>query len=449
VTIAILDPFSGISGDMTLGALVDCGLDPQWLVALPERLGLSDVGVRIRDVSRGQLACKKVDFDIPPRPHGRHLREIRGIVARSDAPAAVRARADAAFLAIASVEGAIHGIAPEEVHLHEVGAVDAILDVVGSVWGFAVLGVETVHCGTIALGDGTVEAAHGTLPVPAPATLKLLEGHTVRVGPAGSGELVTPTGAALVRVLSSGPPPAAFVPRRSGFGAGTKDFRGRANALRLILADPAVAGAAVGVGPTASPAGDEARELVIVLVADIDDMTGEYLAGAADGLRAAGALDVVLGAITMKKGRPGVRVEVLARPGDADRLEALLFMSTTTLGVRRTAMERRVLPRRHRTVAVLGHPVAVKVVTLPDGTERAKPEFDDVRRAAEATGRPAGDIFALAAEAVRTMQDRLEPVPTTEPHAGHDSPALDRQPVDDHDPEHPHDHPPAPVRSQA
>ncbi len=210
MTIGILDPFSGIAGDMTLGALVDCGLDPAWLLALPGRLGLDGVSVRIRDVIRGELACKKVDFDIPPQPHGRHLSEIRSIVARSDAPPDVRARADAAFLAIATVEGAIHGVRPESVHLHEVGAVDAILDVLGSIWGFAMLGVDTVYCGPIALGDGTVESAHGTLPVPAPATLKLLEGLVVRPGPAGSGELVTPTGAALVRVLSAGRPPSAI-----------------------------------------------------------------------------------------------------------------------------------------------------------------------------------------------------------------------------------------------
>jgi pyridinium-3,5-bisthiocarboxylic acid mononucleotide nickel chelatase len=237
MTLAILDPFSGISGDMTLGALVDVGLDPAWLQALPAKLGLAGVEVFIRDVNKTGIAAKKIDFEIPPQPHGRHLREIRRIVAESEAPESVKARADAAFLAIASAEGAIHGVSPEKVHLHEVGAVDAILDVVGSVWGFELLGVTSVHSGPITVGDGTVEAAHGTLPVPAPATLKLLEGFEVRPGPAGAGELVTPTGAALLAVLSQGPPPAAYVPRRSGFGAGTKDLPGRANVLRLTLAD--------------------------------------------------------------------------------------------------------------------------------------------------------------------------------------------------------------------
>jgi uncharacterized protein (TIGR00299 family) protein len=415
MTIGILDPFSGIAGDMTLGALIDCGLDPAWLDALPGRLGLAGVGVQIRDVVRGELACKKVDFDIPPQPHGRHLSEIRSIVARSDAPPAVRARADAAFLAIATVEGAIHGLRPESVHLHEVGAVDAILDVLGSIWGFAILGVDTVYCGAIALGDGTVESAHGTLPVPAPATLKLLEGLVVQPGPAGSGELVTPTGAALVRVLSAGPPPSEYVVRRSGFGAGTKAFRGRANALRLILADPV---GSPGVGGL--PYDPATHETVVSLAADIDDMPPEYVAAAADTLRRSGALDVVLLAATMKKGRLGTRIEVLARPADAGRLEHLLLTSTTTIGVRRQLLERRVLPRRQRVVMVLGHRVAVKETTLPNGETRSKPEFDEVLRVAQATGRPAGDIFALTAEAAQARRYEPDPVPAESHDHSHD-----------------------------
>lgn len=383
--IAILDPFSGISGDMTLGALIDVGLEPEWLRALPATLGLADVTVRIQDVLRGDLACKKVDFDIPSQPHGRHIDDIRRLVAAAGVPDAVRQRADAAFTAIAVAEGAIHGVPPESVHLHEVGAVDAILDVVGAIWGLALLGVERVHCGPIALGDGTVRAAHGLLPVPAPATLKLLEGIPVSPGPEGSGELVTPTGAALVRVLGSGPPPARYVPLRSGFGAGTKDFPGRANALRIILADadvhiPHVTGV----------------EALVLLAADVDDMSGEYLAAAADALRTAGAVDVVMIATTMKKGRPGTRVEVLAFPDRADSLERLLLGATTTIGVRRSTVSRRALAREARVVQVLGHDVSLKVVTLPDGSRRAKPEFDDVRRVAEATGHPMADIFARA-----------------------------------------------------
>jgi pyridinium-3,5-bisthiocarboxylic acid mononucleotide nickel chelatase len=387
--IAILDAFSGISGDMTLGALLAVGLDPEWLRALPARLGLDGVTVQIQDVLRGQLACKKVDFEIPPQPHGRHIRQIRDLVARADMPPDVREKADAAFEAIATAEAEIHATTVERVHLHEVGAVDAILDIVGSIWGFRELGVVAVHCGALSVGDGFVEAAHGTLPVPAPATLKLLEGHTIRPGPPGAGELVTPTGAALVRVLSAGPPPDAYVPRRSGLGAGTKDFPGRANALRVVLAESA-SDAADGSGGV---------EHVVQLSADIDDMAPEYLAAVADALRAAGALDVVLVPVTMKKGRPGTRIDVLARPVTASMLEDQLLSDSTTIGVRRTRLERRALPRDQRLVSVLGHDLTLKVVTLPDGRRRVKPEFDDVQRVALATGRPAADIFKLAIDA--------------------------------------------------
>ena len=392
--IAILDPFSGISGDMTLGALVACGLDPEWLRALPGRLALDDVRVEIREVRRGEIVCTKVDFEIPPQPHGRGIAEIRALVAGAGVPDDVRVRADAAFLAIAAAEGEIHGMPAESVHLHEVGAVDAILDVVGAVWGFRELGVTRVHCGPIALGDGSVRAAHGVLPVPAPATLKILEGRVVRPGPERSGELVTPTGAALVRVLADGgAPPSAYVPLRSGFGAGTKDFPGRANALRLVLAEAVERG---GV------------ETVVLLAADVDDMTGEHLAAAAEELREAGALDVVLLQTVMKKGRPGTRLEVLASAGRADALERAMLERTTTIGVRRSVVERRALPRALHHIEVLGHRIGVKEVRLPDGGTRAKPEHEDVRRAALATGRTIGDISMLAAvEAERRSQGRV------------------------------------------
>ena len=399
---AILDPFSGIAGDMTLGALLGVGLDPAWLRSLPARLGLAEVGVDIREVLRGELVCWKVDFDIPPQPHGRHITEIRELVARSGAPAPVRQRADAVFLAIASAEGEIHGMPAEQVHLHEVGAVDAILDVVGVVWGLAELGVEEVRCGVLRTGDGTVRAAHGLLPVPAPATLKLLEGHLVEPGPEGAGELVTPTGAGLVRVLSAGPPPSRYVPLRSGFGAGTKDFPGRANALRLILAD--VESPAVGGGD---------REMVTMLSCDVDDMSPEYLAAVADRARDAGALDVMLLHTTMKKGRAGTRIELLCHQDEATRFEQLLLSDSTTLGVRRQELSRIALPRRFEEVDLLGHVVRIKVVVLPDGSERAKPEFEDVQAVALATGRRPTDIYRLALANPERRQ--IERVPTSGP----------------------------------
>lgn len=383
MTIAILDPFSGISGDMTLGALVAVGLDPEWLRALPARLALPGVKVRIQEVVRGEIVCQKVDFDIPPQPHGRHIRDIRKMVEAADVPAVVAERADRVFTAIATAEAEIHGMSPDEVHLHEVGAVDAIMDVVGSVWGFDLLGVRRLFCGTLSVGDGFVRAAHGVLPVPAPATLKLLEGLRVRPGPDGAGELVTPTGAGLVRVLAEGPPPEEYLPRRSGFGAGTRDPVGRANALRLVLADL----------PTPAGVG---REELAVLAADMDDMTGEAVAVLADRLRAAGALDVVITATLMKKGRPGTRVEVLARPDQAAALEAELFRHGSTIGVRRSLVSRRALARREAVAEVLGHDVRLKVVTLPGGGTRAKPEMGDVAHVADVTGRTVAEVERLA-----------------------------------------------------
>jgi uncharacterized protein (TIGR00299 family) protein len=394
--IAILDAFSGIAGDMTLGALLHVGLDADWLRALPATLGLDGVTVQIRDVVRGEITCRKVDFDIPPQPHGRHLRHIREIVGKSTAPDRVKELADRAFTEIATAEAEIHGVSVEKVHLHEVGAVDAILDVVGSIWGFERLGVERVYAGPIALGDGTVKAAHGVLPVPAPATLKLLEGLLVRPGPEGSGELVTPTGAALVRVLSSGPPPSDYTPIKSGFGAGTKEFVGRANALRIILAD--AVDARDGDQQILRFAQDDGDvEDLVELACDIDDMSPEYLAAVADRVRDAGALDLTLLAATMKRGRPGTRVEVLCRPADAAQIEALLLVETTTIGVRRRAVRRRALPRELVHLSLLGHDIRAKLVTLPNGRRRAKPEFTDVERVALATGRPLQDISRLAA----------------------------------------------------
>ena len=379
--VAILEPFSGIAGDMTLGALVAVGLDERFIIGLPERLGLDGVTATVKPVVRAGIACTKVDFEIPPQPHGRHLRHIRAILEKCDAPQVVKDRADSIFLAITEAEAEIHGTTVEKVHLHEVGAVDSILDVIGSVWGLHLLGVERVYCGPLVVGEGTVVAAHGEMPVPAPATLKLLEGLPVKPGPVGSGELVTPTGAALVRELSEGLPPSSFLPVRSGYGAGTKDFPKRANALRITLAD--------------LEASTE-TETLVELVADIDDMAAEYMAAAADAVREAGALDVVVTPTLMKRGRPGLRIEALVNPEDVTVVEKVLFRETTTIGIRRRTVERVALARSTISVTVHGHSISVKVAVLPDGTKRAKPEFVDVQRVSLATGQPLQDIFRLA-----------------------------------------------------
>ncbi|HET9777178.1 MAG TPA: LarC family nickel insertion protein, partial [Gemmatimonadaceae bacterium] len=275
-------------------------------------------------------------------------------------------------------------------HLHEVGAVDAILDVVGSIWGVEQLGIDRIYNTRISLGDGTVKTAHGILPVPAPATIRLLEGFNVRHGPPNSGELTTPTGAALVRVLSRGAPPDEYTPRRSGYGAGTRDIKGHLNALRIILGEA-----------TAEHHDHHHRhhehvhtEHLHVLSADIDDMSPEELAGAADVLRAEGALDVVLLHTTMKKGRLGTRVEALVQTSDLARLEAKIFQHFTTIGVKTFDVVRSALQRESKLVRFDGRDIRVKVATLPDGTHRAKPEFDDLRRVAEETERPVAEIRA-------------------------------------------------------
>jgi uncharacterized protein (TIGR00299 family) protein len=386
--IAILDPASGIAGDMFLGALLDVGLDKGWLERLPSTLGLSEVRVRIEDVQRSGVRCVKVDFDIPPQPHGRAVSEIHRLIDTLRIPDKVARSAHAAFEVIATIEAAIHGVAPDELHLHEVGAVDAILDIIGSIWGVEQLGIERIYNTRVALGDGTVKTAHGILPVPAPATIRLLEGFNVRHGPLGSGELTTPTGAALLRVLSKGAPPEEYSPRRSGYGAGTRDIHGQLNALRIILGE-----AALDHGDHDHHHHEHVHtEHLHVLSADIDDMSPEELAGAADVLRAEGALDVVLLHTTMKKGRLGTRVEALVQTSDLARLEEKIFVQFTTLGVKTFDVVRKALMRESRLVRFDGRDIRVKVATLPDGTQRAKPEFDDLRRVAEETSRPLAEI---------------------------------------------------------
>ncbi len=403
--IAILDPASGIAGDMFLGALVDVGLDKAWLERLPSALGLSGVEVRISDVQRSHVHCVKVDFEIPPQPHGRAVSEIHRLLDAVKIPEKVARSAHAAFEAIAAIESAIHGVAPDELHLHEVGAVDAILDIVGSIWGVELLGIERIYNTKVALGDGTVKTAHGVLPVPAPATIRLLEGFNVRHGPPGSGELTTPTGAALLRVLSKGAPQ-EYSPRSSGYGAGTRDIHGQLNALRIILGEAAVD----------DHAHDHQHrhehvhtEHLHVLSADIDDMSPEELAGAADVLRAEGALDVVLLHTTMKKGRLGTRVEALVQTSDLARLEEKIFVQFTTLGVKTFNVVRNALERESRLVRFDGRDIRVKVATLPDGTQRAKPEFDDLRRVAEETARPLAEIRSEVMSALNETEFGASP----------------------------------------
>lgn len=372
--IAILDPAAGISGDMTLGALLALGVPADWLEELPRRLGVGDVRVTVRDVRRAGITCKQVEFAIPPQPHGRHVGELIRLVEAAPVSDWVKQRATAAFRLVGEAEGRVHGVAPEKVHLHEVGAVDAVLDIVGAIEGFERLGVDAVHHLPVAVGQGWVEAAHGRLPVPAPATAILLEGLEIAAGTGPvEGEATTPTGAALLRVLSAGPPPDRWRMVGSGWGAGQRDPKRYPNALRILLAE------------SASEAGR-----VVLLATDLDDMSPEYVEPLRQALVGAGALDVQTWPVQMKKGRQGFRVEVMAPETVADAVTAELFRHSTTAGVRRWIAERATVPRHQLTVRLDG--VLVRVKVLDGGSVRIKPEYDDVLAAAKALGRPPIDV---------------------------------------------------------
>jgi pyridinium-3,5-bisthiocarboxylic acid mononucleotide nickel chelatase len=423
---AIIDPAAGISGDMMLGALVAAGAQAEWLQALPARLGAPDVTVRIDQVDRCGIRATKVSVvlpggvmeppaepangpvdahrngqhghahahDQPAHPHShshshahdgphRHIGELIAVVERAPLSAWVRERAVRAFRLLGGAEGRVHGLPAEQVALHEVGAVDALVDIVGAIEGFERLGITRVYHRPVALGSGWVHAAHGVLPVPAPATAVLLEGMEVVSGGPVTGEAVTPTGAVLLRVLSKGPPPARWRALTSGaWGAGGRDPSGYPNALRLLLAEPAA----------------EAGEIV-VLATDLDDLSPEYLEPLREALVSAGALDVQLWTTHMKKGRTGFRVEAVAPAADADAVAHAFFRHSTTAGVRRHSAERITLARRELEVeAADGTRVRVKVLDSPDGP-RLKPEYDDVAALARRTGQPAHEV-------ARDLRDR-------------------------------------------
>jgi uncharacterized protein (TIGR00299 family) protein len=377
--IAILDPAAGISGDMTLGALLSLGVPASWLEQLPSRLGLAGVGVTIRDVRRASVRCRQVEFTVPEQPHGRHVGALVRLVESAPISDWVRERAVRAFELLGEAEGRVHGVAPERVHLHEVGAVDAVLDIVGVIEGFEQLSVDAVYNWPVAVGNGWVEAEHGRLPVPAPATAILLEGVEIASGGPVEGEATTPTGATLLRVLSSGTPPGQWRLVSSGWGAGHRDPTHYPNALRILVAEQAA----------------EAGR-VALLATDVDDMSPEYVEPLRQALVAAGALDVQTWPVQMKKGRSGFRIEVVAPEELVDQVAAALFRHSTTAGVRRWMAERATLPRREVTVQLSPDvAVRVKVLEQPDGI-RVKPEYDDVLAAARALGRPPIEVARAA-----------------------------------------------------
>jgi hypothetical protein len=394
--IAWLDGGSGISGDMTLGALVAAGWPAAEVEGLPRRLGLDSVRVEVSPVRRGALAATRVEVRVEEakQPH-RHLRHVEAILDGADLPAPTRERAKAVFRRLAEAEAAVHGSTVEQVHFHEVGAADALVDVAGAVEGLRALGVERVFAAPPVLGRGTVDTQHGRIPVPAPATALLLRGAPVELGDVET-ELTTPTGAALLATLVedwSAPPP--FTIRAVGVGAGARDPKERANVLRLTLGDTRQAGVDL-----AAPAGLVRRE-VAVLETAVDDENPQLLAAAAAALLDAGALDALLVPAHMKKGRPGTLLVVVAEPASAGALAAKLLAETSSLGVRVRHDARFELPRRTEEVETPFGRVAVKVAVLPDGSERAVAEFESVRAASARAGRALREVSEAAVAAWR------------------------------------------------
>jgi hypothetical protein len=367
--VLIFDPFSGISGNMILGALIDLGLPEEWLEDLVHSLPLA-VSVNISSVSRGRLSARLVNVERPENEPTRRLEDVLEIVRSAPLDPAARDLASAAFQRLADVEGTIHGIPPEQVHFHEVGASDAIVDIIGAAAGVARLDVERCYTRRVAIGRGWVTAEHGALPLPAPATLKLLEGIEV-VESDIEAELTTPTGAVLLSVLTGGRGgPGSFVPIRSGYGAGSRDSQSHPNCLRMVLAEL------------------DARGDMYIIQADIDDMSPEYLPPLREALDAAGAADVWTYPVQMKKGRTGFRIEVLVAAKRREEVSRVLFENSTTLGLRFWPVDRQVLPRAENRIEWRGFPIRVKMSRSAEGHVICKPEYDDVVRAARTLGLP-------------------------------------------------------------
>ena len=380
-----LDAFSGISGDMLVGALADAGADQE---AISAAIGSMNAGasVSFEKVKRCGLAATKFHVHAGHEHAHRHLSHIVRMIEGAQLSERAKANASAVFRKLAEAEAEAHQVPVEKVHFHEVGAVDSIADIVGACVAFDLLGVTDIVCSAVNVGSGTVETEHGTLPVPAPATARLLAGAPVySSGPAV--ELATPTGAAVAATLASSfgaMPPMKIL--RTGYGAGGHDFKERPNVLRAILGEPTGASEALTVS---------------VIEANIDDLSPQVLAYAAERLLEAGALDVTLQPVTMKKGRPGQLLQVIAKPEDRETLAALIFAETSTLGLRMYAAERRVQAREWIAVETPYGEVRVKV----SGEGAYAPEYEDCRRLAAASKAPLKEILA---EANRAFLNRMK-----------------------------------------
>jgi len=381
--LAYLDCASGISGDMTLGALVDAGVALDEISRAIDSLGLIGLKLSATEVRRHSLRATKIHVDCPPEDKHRHLHHIVEMIDRSSLTDRQRATARDVFTRLAEAEARVHGTTIEKVHFHEVGAADSIADIVGAVVGFDLLGVERIVGSPVAVGSGKVTIAHGTVSVPAPATAELLRGIPIASSDVPM-ELATPTGAALLKVMAQGfgSMPSITIDR-IGYGAGTRDVPGSANVLRLI------------VGQAPSDSLDTPSDVCMVET-NLDDESPEVIGYCVSKLWDAGALDVYTTPIQMKKDRPGVKLSVVCRESEAPTIEHLILRETSTLGVRRWPVGRQVLPREPHTVETPWGPVQGKLARLPDGTQRFAPEYDDCRRIAREHGVPLREVYRAA-----------------------------------------------------
>jgi len=382
--------FSGIAGDMALGALIDAGADVAEIRAMLDRLPMAGWSMEVEPVMRGGIGATKVEVVVAETPVVRTYAHITGLIDEARLPERVANRAQATFAALADAEGHLHRRPVAQVHFHEVGGVDAVIDVVGTCAALEVLGVDTVWSSPVANGMGMVRSAHGMLPVPAPAVVELLRGAP-SYGRDVPYELTTPTGAALLAATVSGwgPMPAMQV-GAAGFGAGTRDLEGLPNLLQVVL----------GQTVPEESARPEPGQPVTLLEVNVDDATGETLAHTIAALMDAGAHDAWLTPVLMKKGRPAHTVSVLTDPALADHVANVLVAETGSLGIRGETLERWPAARIQSQVEVDGVPVRVKV-----GAGRVKVEHDDAARAARRTGLPLREVVSRAEEAWRRRDD--------------------------------------------
>ena len=384
-----LDCFSGVSGDMMLGLLVDLGVEPAHLRRTLRTLPVRGWDLTARPARRAGLTGTKVTVEVGGRQPERRLADIRRIVAGGRLSAGVRARSLAAFERLVRAEARVHRVPESRVHLHEVGAVDAIIDIVGTMIGLEALGWPRVVCSPLHVGRGMVTMAHGTFPVPPPAVAELLRGRPCYATHV-EGELVTPTGAALVTTLATdfGPMPSMRL-RRTGYGAGTRQYDAHPNLLRGLLGDLI----------------DEAalRETVVVIQTTIDDMNPQLYGHLMERLFAAGALEVFYTPIQMKKNRPGTMATAIVPEHRLEAITEVIFRETTTIGFRYLPMGRIEMARREETVRTPYGRVRMKISRYNGEVMQTTPEYEDCRALALAAGVPLKEVqrAAVAALGVR------------------------------------------------